>query len=206
MKKVCSFIFVSLVFVSTIFAQDKEPFFAKEKLFTGGSVGVNFGAGTFSLGAVPHFGISLNKYVDIAVTGNYNYVSQRDQFSTYKVRQSIYGPGAYVRLFPFKSFFAQGQYEYNIIRYKEIYGRGFPDEITKFKTQSFLVGGGYCNGRDGEDKVLYYYVSILFDVADNVFSPYKDRFNRTLPIIRAGFHVPLFQGGSGGKKRSRDDD
>ncbi len=204
MKKVFVFLFVSLALSGYTIAQDKEPFFAKEKLFTGGSVGVNFGNGTFSLGLVPHFGISITKFLDIAVTGNYNYISQRDQFSTYKVRQTIMGPGAFVRLYPFQSGFLQGQYEYNFIKYREIYGRGFPDIVTKLKTQSFLVGGGYCNGRqDGREP--FYYVSILFDLADNVFSPYKDQFNRIQPVIRAGFNIPLFQGGSNKKRQTEDD-
>lgn len=195
----------SFLLITSIIAQDKEPLFAKAKLFTGGSIGINFGNGLFSLGGVPHFGISLNKYVDVAATVNYNYVSQRDEFSTYKVRQSIYGPGAYVRVFPFRTIFAQAQYEYNFIKYREIYGRGFPDIITKLKTQSFLVGGGYCSGRDDEDRVPFYYISILFDVADNIYSPYKDNFNRILPTIRAGFHIPLFQGDAY-KRKQQDED
>ncbi len=204
MKKILALLFVSLVFCGNTIAQDKESFFTKEKLFTGGSVNVNLWDGTFSLGLVPHFGISLNKYIDIAVTGNYNYTSQRDQFSTYKVRQTIMGPGAFVRLYPFQSVFVQGQYEYNFIKYREIYGRGFPDIVTKLKIQSFLVGGGYCNGRqDGREP--FYYVSILFDLADNVFSPYKDQFNRIQPVIRAGFNIPLFQGRYDKKRQNEDD-
>jgi hypothetical protein len=199
---IASCLFV-LINNSTTFAQykneEKEPFFKKEKLFTGGSVGVNFGSGTFSLGLVPHFGMSLNNFIDVAISANYNYVSQRDEFSTFKIRQSILGPGALIRIFPIKSIFAQAQYEYNFIKYKEIYGGGFPDRITKLKAQSYLIGGGYCSGRENSGQP-FYYVSVLFDVSKDINSPYKDNLNRSNPVIRAGFHIPLFQG----KNRNTD--
>ena len=110
----------------------KKPFFKAENLFVGGSVGAGFGQGTFSLGLGPYVGYSVNKFVDVAVALNYNYVSQRDPNSTLKLRQSIIGPGAFVRLYPVKFLFLQAQYEYNFIKYKEIYGvAGYPDYVQK---------------------------------------------------------------------------
>jgi hypothetical protein len=205
MKKAIALFIVVVICSTTIFAQykdeDKEPFFKKEKLFTGGSVSVGFATGQFSFALLPHFGFSVNKYVDVAISGNYNYISQRDEFSTLKVRQSILGPSAFIRVFPFRSVFAQAQYEYNFIKYKEIYGGGFPDQVAKVRVQSYLVGGGYCSGR-GDTGEPFYYVSILFDLSDDIYSPYKDIQNRNNPIIRAGFHIPLFQG----KGRRTSDD
>lgn len=182
---------------------DKKSFFKKENLFTGGNVSVNFGQGTFSFGVGPHFGYSINKYVDVAVALNYNYVSQRDPASTFKVRQSIIGPSAFVRLFPINNFFAQAQYEYNFIKLRGIYGvAGYPDIIEKYKVPSTLIGGGYCQGREGAGTV-FTYISILFDVSNNSQSPYRDNFARKIPIIRAGINYPLFQGK--GKSKFSDD-
>jgi hypothetical protein len=171
-----------------------KSFFKKENLFTGGSVNANFGAGTLALGLGPYFGYSINKYVDVAASFNYNYVSQRDPNSTLKYRQSIIGPGAFVRLFPINGFFAQAQYEFNFIKLKRIYGvAGYPDDVLNFKAKSTLVGGGYCSGRQGVGSG-YYYFSLLVDVSNDIYSPYKDNYGRKNPIIRAGMNFPLFQG------------
>lgn len=216
MKKIL-LCFLSLsLFANFAFAQDDEekeekektPYFTKEKLFTGGSVGFGFGQGTFQLGLGPFIGYSFNKYIDVGLALNYNYVSQRDQFSTYKVRQTIIGPGAFTRIYPVKFLFVTAQYEYNFIKFREITGAGFPDVVTKYNVESMLVGGGYTQGREN-DGSPFFFVSILFDVAKNQFSPYKDNFNRAQPIFRTGLHYPLFQGNSGGNKnrrsRRRDD-
>jgi hypothetical protein len=185
--------------------EKKESFFKKENLFAGGSIGASFGQGSFSLGLGPYFGYSINKYVDVAAALNYNYISLRDPNSIYKVRQSIIGPGTFVRLYPVKFLFVHGQYEYNFVTYKEIPGGGFPNFIEKYKVQSFLVGGGYATGRD-EPGQPFFFLSILFDVANNTFSPYKDRLNRAEAVFRTGVNIPLFQGRSGGGyKKSRDD-
>ncbi len=184
--------------------QERKPFFKKENLFTGGSVGAGFGQGAFSLGLGPYFGYSLNKYVDVAASLNYNYVSQRDPFSIAKYRQSIIGPGAFVRLFPVKFLFAQAQYEYNFIQFKDIPGNNAPNFITKYNVQSFLIGGGYASGREGEG-TPYFFFSVLIDIGKNPLSPYTDQYNRTQPIIRTGLHIPLFQGQEGGRRGAKED-
>jgi hypothetical protein len=182
---------------------ENKSFFKKENLFTGGSVNANFGQGTLALGIGPYFGYSINKYIDVAASFNYNYISQRDPNSTLKYRQSILGPGAFVRLFPIKGIFGQAQFEYNFIQQKAIYGvAGYPDDVIKFKAKSTLVGGGYCSGRDGSGSTFYYF-SVLVDVAKDVNSPYRDNYGRKVPIIRAGLHFPLFQGGN--KSRFSDE-
>jgi hypothetical protein len=200
MKKLLMMAFVLVTIqanAQTETSDEKKPFFTKEKLFTGGSVGIGFGSNTFSFGLGPHIGYSVNEFIDVAISLNYNYVSQRDPLSIYKVRQSIIGPGAFLRLYPFSGIFAQAQYEYNFVKYSEIPGGGFPDIITKYKVPSLLIGGGYANGRENSGDI-FYYICILFDVADNKYSPYKDQFNRELPIIRTGINFPLFGSGNGG--------
>ncbi len=210
MKKIWMLVLCTGLFVYSSYAQNEEDetenksLFKKENLFTGGSINTFFGQGTFSLGLGPFFGYSINRYVDVAASLNYNYISQRDQFSTFKVRQSIIGPGAFVRLYPVKFLFAQAQYEYNFVKFKEIYGSGFPDVITKYSVQSFLVGGGIANGREGVGDV-FFSISVLFDVAKNINSPYTDALNRPDAIFRTSINIPLFQGKQGGGNgRNRD--
>ena len=86
MKKVV----VILVFVSSFYAanaQDEEKSssekkggFKKENLFVGGDLTLGFSNSYTALGISPYFGYSVNKYLDVAVSANVNYTSQRDYF------------------------------------------------------------------------------------------------------------------------------
>ena len=128
--------------------------FKKENLFVGGNVALGLGSGNFSVGVGPYFGYSINKYFDAAVGLNYSYLSQRDYYTTQKIRQSVIGPSAFVRLYPVKFLFAHAQYEYNFIKYKQIYGNGIPDNVYKINVPSFLIGPGFASGRDATVKAF----------------------------------------------------
>lgn len=176
--------------------EEKKGGFKKENLFTGGTATLQFGNYITTLGISPFFGYSLNKYVDVAASLNFNYTSQRDYiYEGDKVRQTVYGPGAFVRLFPVKFLFAQAQYEFNFLRTKYIPGQSTPYPKEKYRSDahSFLIGPGYAGGR-GEGSRSFYYLSVLWDIGKNELSPYKDNQNRAVPIIRAGYNISLFQG------------
>lgn len=179
--------------------EEDQRTFKKENLFVGGTVNLGFGNNVTQLGIGPFIGYSLTNYLDVAFAPNISYISQRDNFVLDdKLRQTIYGPGTFVRLFPVKFLFAQVQYEFNLIRNKYIYPESFnlPDVKDKLDAHSLLVGAGYAGGRDKFNK-SFYYISIMWDVADSRNSPYKDNQNRNVPIIRAGYNIALFQGRRG---------
>lgn len=199
--------------------EERKGGFKKENLFTGGGITVSFSNTTTVLGATPVFGYSINRWLDAGILFNFNYGSERhltyfvstDPFnpnigyyitSDDKLRQTVFGPGAFVRAYPIKFLFAQAQVEHNFIRQKLIYDNGTPSEKSSVSATSLLVGAGYCNGREGIGN-LFYYVSIVVDVAGNKNSPYVEETEagniNVLPIIRAGLQIPLFQG-----KRYRD--
>jgi len=187
------------------FAQDdEEKGFKKENLFTGGSVTVSFFNGTTILGANPIFGYKLANFADAGVVVNYIYSGQRDylEFDD-KVKQNVYGGGLFTRLYPVNFLFVQGQFEHNFIslRYVPATSNYQPYKET-VEANSFLVGGGYCQGRQAGSNT-FYYVSVLFDVIKNENSPYVDvvydqftgrRSVRAVPLIRAGINIGLFQG------------
>ena len=200
MKKLAGIIVVMAMAVS-LQAQEEETetktkAFKKENLFTGGSITVSFFSGGTVLGISPYFGYSVTKFIDVAVSGNVNYTSVRD-VSSYcdKARQTVIGPGAFVRLYPVRFLFAQAQYERNFIKEKYFYpsNTALPSETTRYSASSFLIGGGYCSGRQ-EPGDIFYYFSVMWDVKKDALSPYVDGLNRSVPIIRAGLHIPLFQG------------
>ncbi len=116
MKKIgLAFIWLSLA-ITASFAQDEEEVkekksgFKKENLFTGGSISLAFYNNTFLVGGSPVFGYSLARWVDAGLVVNYNYTSYRD-VSYYgandKLRQSVYGGGSFIRLYPVRFLFVQ---------------------------------------------------------------------------------------------------
>jgi hypothetical protein len=175
-----------------------ERGFKKEKLFTGGSANLGLSNYYTSLGISPQFGYSLTNWADAGITLNVNYNSQRD-FRVYgdKLRQTVYGPGAFVRLFPVKFLFATAVYEFNMIHENYIAGPnsayvGYKD---RFNANSLLLGGGYAGGRERGNN-SYYFLSVAWDILGDKNSPYTDGLNRSLPVIRAGYNIGLFQGKS----------
>lgn len=204
MKKKIPFLLMLACIQLSVFAQDIDPeaaeeksqkTFKKENLFTGGSVNASFFNGVTVLGINPHFGYSINRFVDVAFSLNVSYISQRDnQFNGDKLRQNILGPGGFVRIFPVKFLFAQAQYEHSFIRFNYIYppGTNQPSEKQRLEVNSLLVGAGYTSGRDRSNN--FYYASILFDVLRQPNSPYTDNNNRAVPIFKVGFNIGLFGG------------
>lgn len=188
--------------------QEIRKGFKKENLFTGGSIVASFSNYTTVVGASPIFGYTINKWLDAGIVFNFTYSSNRHvtyynpSTGTYyisddKLRQTIFGPGAFVKFYPVKFLFVQVQGEQNFMSQKLIFDNGAPTEKDKLSAASLLLGAGYCNGREGPGN-LFYYVSIMFDVAKNRNSPYVEQLSsgrvNVLPIIRAGLQVPLFQG------------
>ena len=177
--------------------------FKKENLFAGGSISAAFASNVFGIGGNPEFGYSLAKWMDLGIVGNYNYTSYRQYYGSDKLRQTIYGGGGFARLFPVKFLFVQAQLEHNWITLKHLYAGG--SEKTNVSSNSLLIGAGYTTGRDPAGKSVYGYLSVLVDVLKQDNSPYVTYdYNtntggnsvRQVPVIRAGFIVPLFQGGN----------
>lgn len=203
MKKALVLLFIPLCFHAAAQNQDenkqnqdentevKRSGFQKDKLFTGGSANVGFSNGSTMLGITPQLGYSLTNWLDAGITFNLNYISQRD-YSEDKIRQTTYGPGAFVRIFPVNFLFATAQYEYNMIHVKQIIPN-FPTEKNSVNANSFLVGAGYAGGRERGGNT-YYYISIMWDLYGDINSPYIDhQYDRATPVIRAGYNIGLFQ-------------
>ena len=198
MKKAIVLLFIPFCFHA--FAQDrneslevKDHGFKKEKLFTGGSANIGFSSGSTMLGVTPQLGYSLTNWLDAGITFNLNYLSQKDYYSGDKVRQTTYGPGAFVRLFPVNFLFASAQYEYNSMHQKYIPNiAGSPTQKYSLNANSFLVGAGYAGGRMKGGNT-YYYLSIMWDISGDLNSPYRDQYGHASPVIRAGYNIGLFQ-------------
>jgi len=198
MKKLFLLLLIAAGFYPSVRAQNNNASerkgFQKDRLFTGGSISVSFTDNSFLIGGNPEFGYSLTSWADLGVVANYNYTSYRDYYYyNDKLRQTIYGGGLFTRLFPVRFLFAQAQIEHNWIRLKYMPNNGGINEKYRLSGNSVLIGGGYTTGRDPNGGSVYGYLSVLFDVLKETNSPYTDNTNRTIPIVRAGIIVPLFQ-------------
>lgn len=170
--------------------------FQKERLFTGGSATAGFSGNSTLLGITPQFGYSITNWADAGITFNLNYSSQRDNIDLGdKLRQTVYGPGAFIRLFPVNFLFASAQYEFNFIHLKYIppSGSGLPNSINNVNANSLLLGAGYAGGRYRGSNT-YYFLFVSWDVLGEKNSPYVDGLGRSLPVFRAGYNIGLFQG------------
>lgn len=194
-------ILVSATYIANAQDEEKESSerkggFKKENLFVGGDVTLAFSNGYTVLGASPYFGYSINKYIDVAASFNYIYTSQRDviQYGD-KARQTQYGPGTFIRIYPVKFLFVQAHYEHNFIKVKYI---PVPNSTIAAFTErneanSFLVGVGFAGGRE-EGNNSFYFFSASLDLLRNKNSPYVDDLGRSILVIRAGYNIALFQG------------
>ncbi|MBM3432517.1 MAG: hypothetical protein FJX92_05895 [Bacteroidetes bacterium] len=195
-------LFGLVLFTGPLLAQkdgekEKTPF--RENLFTGGSLAFSFFGNTFLIGGSPVFGYSLTNWLDLGVVANYTYSSYRDYNGVFndKLRQTTLGGGGFGRIYPTRFLFLQAQVERNTIRQKYIpAGGGAIDEIS-VASSSTLIGGGYTSGRRGRGGAPFYYLAVLWDVGGDLNSPYTDAYGRSIPIVRGGLQIPLFQGRSG---------
>jgi hypothetical protein len=175
--------------------EEEQRGFRKDKLFTGGSISFGLGNNTFQIGANPMFGYSLTKWIDAGLVGNYNYASFRDVIAyDDKLRSTTYGGGVFTRIYPLRFLFVQAQFEHNFIKEKYIPGNGLENETNNVEANSLLAGVGIATDRYAGDSRPFFYFSLLFDVLDNDFSPYRRSDGSVLPILRAGLQIPLFQG------------
>ena len=165
--------------------------FKKENMFTGGNITASLFTGGAVLGANPHLGYSITDWLDAAININYTYTGYRNEFSD-KFRQHVYGPGAFVRVFPIPFAFLQAHYEYNFINLKVLPSGGGQNKINE-QAGSVLLGAGYAQGRVAGDN-NFFYISLLYDVTQSPNSPYVDRSGRSIPIFNFGFNIALNQG------------
>ena len=165
--------------------------FNRENLFTGGNFSLGFSSNVFAVGVHPEIGYSLKDWTDVGILFNFSHSSSNDPNYGIKYHYSVYGAGLFTRLYPVKFLFAQAQAEQNFVQFKEHSGNA--DEKTNVSAGSVLIGGGIAIGRKaGLDKVPFFYIAVLTEIAKNRNSPYLNYNGRTFPIMRIGLYVPLF--------------
>jgi hypothetical protein len=204
MKKIMLLVLLASASASFLFAQDeeKEKGFKKENLFTGGSIIASFYSGGTILGANPVFGYKLTNWLDAGIALNYTYQGSRDNYEINdKIRQHVFGVGAFTRIYPLPFLFFHAQAEHNFNNWSYSSPSGYKqNDVTD--ANSLLLGGGWAQGRQRGSN-SFFYLEILWDVLKNKYSPYVNNVydpsgsvarTDAIPIFRAGINVALFQG------------
>lgn len=163
------------------------------RVFLGGSIALGVGNYSFNIGATPEVGYSFNDWLDAGVAVNINYQSIRaDPNYNYNVRQRSfnYGGGPFVRVYPLKFLFFQGQFEHNWqhYNYKDMTSGSAAIPSFNVEANSFLVGIGYSQRIVGQAN---FYTVLMIDLLTDQYSPYRDYNNSAIPIFRAGFNFYL---------------
>ena len=207
MKKALLINLITCFTAMSLFAQDEEEEkgFKKQNLFTGGSVTLSFFNNQTVVGANPIFGYKLTNWADAGVSVNFLYSGSRDYYEfDDRMKQVVFGPGVFTRIYPFKFIFLQAQAEHSFTTLKYIPApvSSVQEDKTSTDVNSLLLGGGLATGRE-KGSTSFYYIMLLFDVLKNVNSPYVNvSYNpdnpsqqrvTMAPIIRAGINIGLFQ-------------
>ena len=128
-------------------------------------------------------GYSINNILDAGIAFNFTYVTQRSQQSNYSLRYTAIGGGPFIRLWPARMLFIGSQFEYNSIGISEKLN-GVVSKLQSATAPSLLLGVGYGNRVVGQSQ---FYTSIMIDALKDPNSPYRDQYNRILPVFRTGF-------------------
>ena len=185
MKRIILSVIFGSLFSLSMFAQEEEEKkggWKKDHLFIGTGLNLGFSNG-FIIGLNPEIGYSINNIIDAGIATNFTYVTQRSQFDNNSVRYLAIGAGPFVRIWPLRSIFIGGQYEYNRISISQKINGTITDK-TSANASSLLVGAGYGTRIVGQSQ---FYTSIMIDALNDVNSPYRDQFGRVLPVFRTGF-------------------
>jgi hypothetical protein len=192
MKKIIFALFIGTLFTLSLSAQEEEEEkggWKKDHLFIGTTLNLGFSNG-FIIGLNPEIGYSINKVIDAGIATNFTYVTQRSQVSNSAIRYLALGGGPFVRIWPIRSIFIGGQYEYNRITISEKINGVITDKYSA-NASSILVGAGYGTRMVGQSQ---FYTSIMIDALNDENSPYRDSFGRVLPVFRTGFIFYLGRG------------
>lgn len=186
MKSILITVAICMLSLST-FAQE-EAGLKRERVFLGTGVNFAFFNG-FIIGLNPEVGYSVGRFLDVGLSTNFTYITERYIDAPATDRLFIAGGGPFVRIWPLPQFFIGGQFEYNTISFST----KFNNEVlnrTRFNAPSMLVGVGYGNRFIGQSQ---FYTGIMVDVLGNERSPYTDAAGRMQPVFRTAFTFYLKQ-------------
>lgn len=148
----------------------------KDKIFYGGSLGLQFGNVTL-VDISPMVGYKITPRIGIGVSPTYKYYQFRNYYGqSFDLKSHVWGGGLFGRVLIFDKIFAHAEYEY--LTYKSKDNSSSLTYINNYN--SVLVGAGY---REPISENGFMYLLLLWNINETIDSPYNN------PIIRAGFSI-----------------
>ena len=196
---------VLLLFVSlTVYSQNTEGNRGafKDRLFTGGGLGLQFGTWSTLVDVTPVIGYYLTDNVVFGLGGTYKYYRYKNAYYVvfnngeskyYDLIANMLGGSIFARYYfksdlinIFNNLFAHVEYEYLNYKYNDYRLNESGSDINTYKMttdiHSFFVGGGLRQMVGGRS---FLYLMILWNLNDSFYSPYSN------PVIRIGFNVGI---------------
>ena len=178
-RKFIVFIFLFLMCFSVSEAQDstmlpkhkpKNKF--KDKIFTGGNLGFQFGKETFAE-ISPLIGYKFTDKIAAGIGVTYQYYHYTDRY--YDIKTNVYGGRVFGRYMVTQNLFAHVEYEYLNLE-------AFDFQRRRVDVNSVLAGAGYIQHIGPNSSVV---AMILYNFTESVYTPYSN------PIIRIGFNLGI---------------
>ena len=172
------------------YTDDDGTGFQKDHLFLGGSLQLGLGSYNFDIGVNPEIGYSLNRWLDVGVVANFLYSSQSTipYYSDVSSKEFVYGGGVFARAYVLPFLFLTAQPEVNWTNVKATDQSSGETSTASANAPSLLLGLGYGRRIVGQNA---FFIALMFDVLQNVNSPYNDAYGHPLPVLRAGFDFYL---------------
>ena len=181
MARLITLVFLSMSIPLTAWSQGKnnslEGMPLKDRIVTGGGLGLGFGSVQDFFSVSPMIGYRLTARL-LAGTGvTYRYTNYK--VTNPSIRLNDYGVNPFLRFTFYRNIFLQTEYEY--LNYE------FPlsvAETTRRSFDSFLAGGGFIQPLG--DRMAFYLMALYnFSYQDQVqYSPYDSPI-----VIRAGINI-----------------
>jgi hypothetical protein len=148
-----------------------------DKLFVGGSLGLQFGSQTL-IDVSPTIGYAPFKKLSLGIDPAYKYYRVRDYSNSISLTSNITGIGIFAQYDIFKNILGHVEYEYLHYSTKA----STSTDKLKYDISSLFVGGGY---RQPISNKASLYLLVLWNLNDTPDSPY------TNPVFRAGVRIGL---------------
>jgi len=188
-RSILFIVFISSVIGISAKAQGKDNSLEgvswKERIVTGGGMGLGFTSYQDYISLSPMIGYALTKKF-IAGTGfTYRYTKYKEIYPGKDVAVNDYGINPFLRFTVYRGLFLQTEYEY--LSYESIYYSTL--ETTRSNWDSFMAGGGFLQPM-GDKAAFFAMVMYNFsyrEAGPNEFLPYASPW-----VIRAGITVGAF--------------
>lgn len=182
------FCFVCCVITFSVLAQGDNSLKGvswKERIVTGGGMGLGFTAYQDYISLSPSIGYALTKKLVLGTGLTYRYTKYKNVQPGQDVTVSDYGINPFLRYSVYRGFFVQAEYEY--LNYENISYSTL--ETRRANWDSFMAGGGFMQpiGSKAAFFALAMYNFSYRDAKPGEYLPYASPW-----VIRAGISVGAF--------------